>query len=263
MSFDVAAEAYDRFMGRYSRPLAGRFAEFAGVTAPQRVIDVGCGPGALTDELLRRLNADAVSAVDPSEAFVTALRRRNPGVSAHVASAEHLPFDDGAFDAALAQLVVNFMTDQIAGLREMARVTQPGGIVTACVWDHGGGRGPLSPVWAAARALDASIQDESQLPGANTGDLAELFVAAGLEDVHEGTLSVEVEHASFEDWWEPYTLGVGPIGSYVGRLGETQRSALRELCRERLPTAPFVISADAWAARGRAMATAGCAAPLK
>ena len=142
MTFDVRADAYDRFMGRYSTPLAPQFADLAGVAAGQRVLDVGCGPGALTTELVRRLGGDAVSAVDPSEPFVAAIQQRQPGVTVRQAAAEQLPFPDRTFDAALAQLVVHFMTDPVAGLREMARVTRPGGVVAVCVWDNAGGKGP-------------------------------------------------------------------------------------------------------------------------
>jgi ubiquinone/menaquinone biosynthesis C-methylase UbiE len=138
MSFVVAADAYDRFMGRYSVPLAPRFADFAAVAPGQHVLDVGCGPGALTAELVKRVGPDAVSAVDPSEPFVAAARERHPGVTVERAAAEQLPFGVGAFDAALAQLVVHFMTDPVAGLREMARVTREGGVVAACVWDLAG-----------------------------------------------------------------------------------------------------------------------------
>ncbi len=152
--FSVGADEYDRFIGRYSVPLAPRFAEFAGVAAGQRVLDVGCGPGALTVELVRRLGAEAVRAVDPSENFVAAVRARHPGVEVQRAAAEQLPFDDELFDAALAQLVVHFMADPLAGLREMARVTTAGGVVAGCVWDHAGGQGPLSLFWKAARQLD-------------------------------------------------------------------------------------------------------------
>ena len=109
MSFAVAADAYDRFMGRYSVPLAPAFADFAGVVAGQRVIDVGCGPGALTAHLVQLLGATGVTAVDPSESFVDATRDRHPGVTVEQAAAEDLPFPDGAFHAALAQLVVHFM----------------------------------------------------------------------------------------------------------------------------------------------------------
>jgi SAM-dependent methyltransferase len=251
VSFSVAADSYDRFMGRYSVPLAPLLADFAAVSGGQRVLDVGCGPGALTAELVSRLGPAAVSAVDPSEPFVEAARERHPGVSVERAPAEQLPFEDDEFDAALAQLVVHFMTDPVAGLREMVRVTREDGVVAACVWDHAGGKGPLSPFWVAARELDADAPDESQLAGAREGHLAELFRAAGMQDIEEDVLSVDVEHPSFEEWWEPYTLGVGPAGSFTTRLDAERQAQLRELCREQLPDAPFVLNARAWAARGR------------
>lgn len=250
MSFDVAAEAYDRFMGRYSGPLSPQLADFAGVRRGQRVLDVGCGPGALTAELVARLGPTAVAAVDPSEPFVAAAQARNPGVSVQKASAEQLPFPDQAFDAAVAQLVVHFMSDPIAGLTEMARVTRPGGVVAASVWDHAGGQGPLSLFWQAARELDPGIEDESQLAGAREGHLAELFEAAGLQEVEQAVLSADMEHRSFDEWWEPFTAGVGPAGSCVAGLASERRAELRGRCRDLLPTAPFVITARAWAARG-------------
>lgn len=251
MSFTVAAEAYDRFMGRYSVPLAPQLADFAAVVAGQRVLDVGCGPGALTAELVSRLGPAAVSAVDPSEPFVAAARDRHPGVSVQRASAEQLPFGDQSFDAALAQLVVHFMTDPVVGLREMARVTLERGVVAACVWDHAGGHGPLGLFWEAARESDPEVEDESRLAGARKGHLADLFEAAGLHDIEQRTLSVSVEHPSFDEWWEPFTLGVGPAGSYTAGLDAKGQARLRELCREKLPSAPFELSAQAWAARGR------------
>ena len=250
MSFTAAADAYDRFMGRYSVPLAPQLADFAAIVAPLRVLDVGCGPGALTAELVRRLGSAAVSAVDPSEPFVAAARERHPGVNVQRAAAEQLPFPEGSFDAALAQLVVHFMADPIAGLREMARVTRKDGVVAACVWDHAGGQGPLSLFWEAARELDPDVEDESQRAGAREGHLAQLFGAAGLREIEESALSVSVERPSFEDWWEPFTLGVGPAGGYAAGLDAKRQAQLRELCRERLPAAPFVITARAWAARG-------------
>ena len=250
MSFTAGPEAYDRFMGRYSTPLAPRFADFASIGEAQRVLDVGCGPGALTGELVRRFGADAVAAVDPSPGFVEAAGRRNPGVDVRRAEAESLPFDDGSFDAALAQLVVHFMTDPTAGIAEMRRVTRRGGVVTACVWDHAGGAGPLARFWDAARELDPGVADESDLPGAREGDLERLLHEAGLGDVEERLLTVEVEHGSFDEWWEPFTLGVGPAGAYVQGLAEDARDRLRERCRELHPDAPFAVSASAWAARG-------------
>jgi SAM-dependent methyltransferase len=252
VSFAVAADAYDRFMGRYSVPLAPRLADFAAVGVGQRVLDVGCGPGALVAELVRRVGADAVSAVDPSEPFVETARERHPDVSVQRSAAEELPFEDGAFDAALAQLVVHFMADPLRGLREMARVTRREGVVAACVWDLAGETGPLNVFWSAARDLDPDVVDESQLAGTREGHLGELFRAAGLGEVEEGVLSVDVEHSSFEEWWEPFTLGVGPAGAYAAGLGETGQARLRERCRERLPAAPFALTARAWAARGLA-----------
>jgi SAM-dependent methyltransferase len=252
MSFTAGADAYDRFMGRYSAPLAPQLADFARITVGERVLDVGCGPGALTGELVRRLGPDAVSAVDPSEPFVAAARQRHPGVSVQRAAAEQLPFGDQAFDAALAQLVVHFMADPVRGLREMARVTREHGVVAACVWDHAGGQGPLSVFWEAALELDRDAADESQLAGAREGHLAQLLREAGLHGVEEGVLSVDVEHPSFEEWWEPFTLGVGPAGAYAAGLEERRQAQLRERCRELLPAAPFVLTARAWAARALA-----------
>ncbi|MCP9487106.1 MAG: class I SAM-dependent methyltransferase [Gaiellaceae bacterium MAG52_C11] len=144
MSFAVAAELYDRFMGRYSVLLSPQLADFAEVRSGQRVLDVGCGPGALTAALVTRLGSAAVAAVDPSEPFVAAARERNPEVEVLRASAEQLPFPDQTFDAALAQLVVHFMSDPVAGLAEMARVTRRDGVVAASVWDHASGQGLLS-----------------------------------------------------------------------------------------------------------------------
>jgi SAM-dependent methyltransferase len=250
MSFSAGPDAYDRFMGRYSVLLAPRFAEFAGVTAGQRVLDVGCGPGALTGELVRRLGPAAVSAVDPSQQFVEAVQDRYAGVRTQRGAAEMLPFEDRRFDVTMAQLVVHFMADPVIGLREMARVTTLGGTVAACVWDHAGGSGPLSTFWDAARELDPDVEDESALAGARRGHLAELLGAAGVHEIHEGNLTVEVGHRSFDEWWQPYTLGVGPAGSLVAHLDPARQARLRELCRERLPAPPFVVSASAWAARG-------------
>jgi SAM-dependent methyltransferase len=252
MSFSVAADAYDRFMGRYSTPLAPVFADLAAVAAGQRVLDVGCGPGALTAELVRRVGASAVTAVDPSESFVAAAHERHPDVDVRRAGAERLPFADDTFDTALAQLVVHFMADPVAGLHEMARVTRPGGVVAACVWDHHGGGGPLTTFWTAARDLDPAVRDESGLAGARPGHLTELFTQAGLHDVQERSIEVHVEHPSFDEWWEPYALGVGPAGAHVAGLSAAERDQLRDRCRALLPDAPFVVTARAWAAHGRA-----------
>jgi SAM-dependent methyltransferase len=251
MSFNVSADAYLRFMGRYSEPLAAQFADLAGVRGGQRLLDVGCGPGALTAELAGRAGPEAVSAVEPSGSFAAAACERLPGVDVRQAAAEQLPFGDAAFDAALAQLVVHFMADPVAGLREMGRVTRPGGVVAACVWDHAGGRGPLSAFWRAVRELDPDADDESNLAGVREGHLADLFAQAGLDAVQVTTLTVRVRQAGFESWWETFTLGVGPAGAYLASLPVVGRDELRERCRRQLPEGPFEVSATAWAATAR------------
>jgi SAM-dependent methyltransferase len=252
VSFEVSADAYARFMGRYSEPLAAEFVAQLDLRAGRRVLDVGCGPGALTAQLVGRLGLPSVVAVDPSESFASAIRARIPGIEVQRAPAEHLPFADDEFDAAAAQLVVHFMTDPVAGLTEMARVTRPGGVVAACVWDHAGGTGPLAVFWRAVSAVDPDARDESGLAGARAGHLAELFERAGLRDVESSLLTVHVSYRGFDEWWEPLTLGVGPAGNYIARLNAEQRSTLAEQCAQLLPTGPFEISASAWTARGRA-----------
>ncbi|HKT01183.1 MAG TPA: class I SAM-dependent methyltransferase, partial [Rugosimonospora sp.] len=208
--------------------------------------------GALTSELVGRLGADAVSAVDPSDAFVAATRARFPGVDVRHAPAERLPFADGIFDFTLAQLVVHFMTDAVAGLRDMARVTRSGGVVAACVWDHVGGRSPLTVFWRAVLDLDPQAQDESHMAGVREGHLAELFAAAGLHDIESTALTVQTRFGDFEEWWEPYTLGVGPAGDYIQGLDARRRAELRDRCASLLPPRwPVDVTASAWAAIGR------------
>ena len=182
---------------------------------------------------------------------MAAAQDRLPGVDVRAATAEDLPFGDDQFDAALAQLVVHFMRDPVAGLREMARVTRPGGVVAACVWDHAGRQGPVSTFWDVVREFDPGEEGEGLLAGTERGQLGGLLREAGLADVRESSLGVTTRFESFDDWWEPYTLGVGPAGAYVAGIGPERRRQLRDRCRERLPEAPFVISARAWAARAR------------
>jgi SAM-dependent methyltransferase len=251
VSFEVSADAYARFMGRYSEPLSVQFAEQLDLREGQRVLDVGCGTGALTGQLVRRLRLAAVSAVDPSGSFVTAIRAGIPGIDVRRASAEMLPFADDEFDCSVAQLVVHFMADPVAGLTEMARVTRVDGLVAACVWDHAGGSGPLSLFWRAVAAIDPDATDESGLAGAGDGQLAELFSQAGLRHVQASMITVRVGYSGFDQWWEPLTLGVGPAGSYVARLGQEQRSELAAQCAKLLPPGPFEIAATAWTATGR------------
>jgi SAM-dependent methyltransferase len=248
VAFD-SADAYGKFMGRYSEPLSVQLVDLAGVAAGTRVLDVGCGPGALTAELVGRIGPDAVSAIDPSEPFVAAVRGRLPGVDVRTGAAERLPYADDEFDAALAQLVVHFMADPVAGLREMARVTRPGGVVAVSVWDHAGGQGPLSLFWRAAKEVDPATRGEATLPGAAEGQLVALCAEAGLVDVQQSVQTVRVRHFTFDEWWEPYTLGVGPAGEHVRGLTDAGRAALRDRCADLLPDPPFDLVASAWAVR--------------
>ena len=252
MGFEVTAAAYGSFMGRFSEPLAPAFVQASGVAAGQRVLDVGAGPGALTTVLVDVVGADHVAAIDPSQSFVSALHERLPDVDVRSGAAEELPWGDASFDAALAQLVVHFMRDPVAGLREMGRVTRPGGTVSACVWDHAGSGGPLSLFWDAVHELDPLAGGERGLAGAREGHLAELFGEAGLVDISSGLLSVDVNFANVDEWWEPFTYGVGPAGAYVADLDEAGRDALKAECARRLPDGPFTLTASAWVATGRA-----------
>jgi trans-aconitate methyltransferase len=246
MSFDVSADAYKQFMGRFSGPLAGMFADTVGVAEGQRVLDVGCGAGALTDVLVDRLGVERVCAADPSVPFVDAIRERYPSMDVQLCAAEKLPFPDAAFDLVLAQLVVHFMADPVAGIAQMARTAIPGGVVAANVWDNGGRRGPVDAFWSAVRTLDPSVPDESGHPGVAEGHLAVLFTQAGLNDVTSTALTVSVYHDSFEDWWRPFTLGVGPAGAYVATLDAATRTLVRDACRDALPQRPFATTATAW-----------------
>lgn len=236
-------------MGRFSMPLAPLFGDFAGIDGQARVVDVGCGPGALTAELVARLGADRVSAVDPSESFVSAARERHPGVDVRESSAELLPFDDGSFDAALAQLVVHFMSDPEGGLREMARVTRPGGVVAACVWDQE--QGASSLLWQAAAAIGLENPGEAPAPGTPQGDLARRFREAGMSPDLDASLTITRSFGSFEEWWEPFTLGVGGAGRYVARLDADSRRRLMEESRTLVPEGPFELSPRVWAVRAR------------
>lgn len=234
-------------MGRYADPLAEVFGAFAGVGGGDKVLDVGCGPGALTARL-RSIGVE-VAAIDPSPPFVDAIRIRFPDIDVRRGTAEELPYDTGTFDAALAQLVVHFMTEPVVGITQMARVTRRGGVVAACVWD--GPTGALAPFWDAVHTIDPDAEDEALLSGACRGHLTELFEGAGLRDVVEHSIAVDVVHPTFAEWWEPYTYGVGPAGDYVQRLDDEGRAHLESVARERLGSGPFTVTAAAWAARGK------------
>jgi ubiquinone/menaquinone biosynthesis C-methylase UbiE len=252
VQFVAPAEHYDRFMGRYAPTLAVELAGAAGVEAGMRALDVGCGPGGLTSELVALLGAGHVAAIDPAPQFAEACRQRHPGADVRVGPAEDLPWEDGAFDAALAQLVIAFMADPDAGVREMARVTRPGGVVAACMWDlHEGGMTLLHTFWSAVRAVVPDVAGEGRRTGTRRGDIAEHLRRAGLEEVAEGELAARADYTSFDDFWEPFTFAVGPAGQYLRSLDPEKQAAVREGCRAALPPdGPFTLTARAWFARG-------------
>jgi ubiquinone/menaquinone biosynthesis C-methylase UbiE len=255
MSFAVAGDKYDRFMGRYSRELAPRFIEFAGVESAMTVVDVGCGPGALTERLVDRTGAQNVAAADPSEPFVAAATERAPGADVRLAAAEELPWEDDRFDAALSQLVVNFMRDADRGVSEMRRVVRPGGVVAACTWSYSENMEMLQSFWAAARRLDSGAPAEgSTMPYRSVEELDELWRRVGLSEVSTEHLRVETSYTGFDELWEPFTLGVGPAGAYLAKLSPEQREELRGLLFDGLgePSGPFTLSATACAVRGSA-----------
>jgi SAM-dependent methyltransferase len=253
--FATSRDAYDAFMGRYANRLAPRLITFAGVQPGEHVLDVGCGPGSLTEALAELVGSDHVAAIDPSEPFAVATAERVPGSDVQVGGAESLPWPDDSFDAALAQLVVNFMSDADAGVAEMRRVVRPGGVVAACTWDYAGGMTMLRTFWDAALSLDPETPDEARTMRYNDPEvLRELWLRVGLEAMENDGLVVEASYLNFDDFWEPFTGGVGPAGAYTSSLEPDRREALREECRRRLgdPDGAFTLSATAWAVKGRA-----------
>jgi SAM-dependent methyltransferase len=253
VQFSAPAEHYDRFMGRYVPRLAGELSDAAGVEAGMRALDVGCGPGGLTHELVGRLGAENVAAIDPAEQFAAACRERHPGADVRVGGAEELPWGDGEFDASLASLVVAFMRDAGQGTREMARVTKPGGVVAACMWDvPGGGMQMLSTFWRAVRSVTPDVEGEQTRVGFHEGEIAELLRGAGLEDVQDGQLVTGAHYEDFDDFWEPFTFAVGPSGNHLRQMSPDQQDTVRRECFAILgePSGPFDLEARAWYARG-------------
>lgn len=253
-TFQKSGAEYDAFMGRYSRSLAPRFADWAGLIRGQSAVDVGCGPGALTGVLVNRLGVEAVRACDPSPPFVEECRRRHPGVDVRQGRAEELPFDSATSDGAMAQLVLHFVSDAEAAAREMRRVVRPGGVVAACSWDFAEGMEMLRHFWNAALALDPLAPDEAGLRFGGEGEIGSLFTEAGFTDIAEATLEVTSSYASFDELWSGFLAGIGPAGSYAVRQPPEGREALREgLFREvGSPRGGFELRAVARA--GRALA---------
>ena len=164
---------------------------------------------------------------------------------------EALPWDDATFDASLACLVIAFMTDPDKGVRDMARVTRPGGTVAACMWDfHDGGMTMLRTFWNAMREVRPEAESEMRRPGTRKGDIAERFAAAGLNDIEDGSLTASADYTDFDDFWEPFTHKVGPSGIALAALTPDEQETVRAACRDALPDGPFTLDARAWYARG-------------
>jgi SAM-dependent methyltransferase len=254
MTFAVPAEAYDRYIGRYSREIAPRFLSFVEVHALSRgpVLDVGCGPGSLSAALALHFKASDLAAVDLSEPFVAACRERVPGADVRLASAQALPFEDGTFAAALSQLVFSFLPDAPRAAAEMRRVVRPGGAVAACTFEASGFA--LSrTVWEAARRFDPSAPDDSRMPLRRAEALEALWSRAGLREVRSVEFGVEAEYDDFEDFWSPLAFGIGPVGSYLVAQAGDRKAAIRDACFELLgrPSSAFALPARVVAVRGR------------
>ena len=253
MTFAVAADSYDRHVGRYSGALGRELVRVAGVRPPMRALDVGAGTGKLTGVLAELLGEENVAAVDPSDTFAETLRTRFPGMDVQHAAAEALPFTDSSFDAALAQLVVNFMGQPEQGVAEMIRVVREAGIVAAAVWDYPVGMTLLTTFWDAVGALGGSEADErTAMRFDEEGELAGFWRRAGLRDVEEGAIVVTASYESFDDLWEPFRAGVGPAGAHAASLPLPAQEELRAEFHRRLgsPAGPFELDARAWYAVG-------------
>jgi len=254
----AASEPYERFMGRWSRRLAPRFISFASVSDGDVVLDVGSGTGSLALAIAEAFPTARVTGIDPSSAYVGAAKERAPDARVRfaVGNAQALELPSERFDKALSMLVMNFIPDPGAALREMIRVVRPDGIVGAAVWDYGDGMEMLRVFWDEAVALDPSIdaRDERHMPLCRRGELALLWSADGLDRVEEQEIVIELPFASFDDYWDPFLGGQGPAGVYVASLSEATRGALAARLRDRLigarPDGPFTLHARAWAVKG-------------
>jgi SAM-dependent methyltransferase len=254
----ASGDAYEPYVGRWSRLVAQEFLDWLAVPPGRRWLDVGCGPGALTATILARAEPRAVDGVDPSEAYVahTAARLIGDRAKFQVGRAETLPFGDGTFDAAVSGLVLNFVADATAAVAETARVTREGGTVAAYVWDYAGDMQLMRYFWDAAAALDPAAQDLDEgvrFPLCKPKPLRTLFVEAGLADVDVRAIDVSTVFQEFDDYWMPFLGGQGPAPSYAMSLTEERRARLRERIRSVLPIADdgrISLKARAWAVRG-------------
>ena len=255
------AEAYERFMGRWSRLVAPPLLEFTGVPDRGRFLDVGSGTGALAFALADRKPLATVHGIDPSKEYVGYATSKNPfpaRVTFDTGDAQELRLADASFDASLSLLVFNFIPDPGKALKEVHRVTKPGGKISAAVWDYGGTMRMLRAFWDAAASLNAKAEplDEKHMPLCREGQLSELWRRGGLENVHEQPLTITMNFASFADYWDAFLLGQGPAGAYVKTLSSDQVRALRDLVKSRVSPSPedlpFTLPARVWSVCGNA-----------
>jgi SAM-dependent methyltransferase len=256
----AAGDAYEPYVGRWSRLVAAQLLEWLAMPPGARWLDVGCGTGALSRTILDRAAPEAVAGLDASEGFVqhATARVADRRASFRVGDAQALPFDDGAFDAAVSGLVLNFVPAPARMVAEMRRVVRRGGLVGLYVWDYADGMELMRHFWDAAAALDPAarpLDEGRRFPICRPEPLAALFRDAGLADVEVRALDVPTVFRDFDDYWTPFLGGQGPAPGYCLSLDEARRTALREAIRARLPAQPdgrIPLTARAWAARGRA-----------
>ena len=255
-TFVTAPDMYDKFMGRFSSPLAVEFVKSLPLQKGQTALDIGCGPGALTAALVERLGAEAVSVMEPSPPFLAECLARNPGVNGKPGQAESIPFDDHSFDVVLSQLVLFFLSDPEDAGEEMIRVAKPGGLVAANIWDRSR-MDMLAMFWQAASVAigEGPVQPpEAELSRFNSaGNLASYFESLGLTDVVETTIEVQSEFEDFEELWSIYLHGIGPVGAWCVDQTDEIRAAIRaELFRHLgSPKGSFPLAAVAISAHGR------------
>jgi SAM-dependent methyltransferase len=253
-----AGEAYDAFMGRWSRGLAPLLVRFAGVNDRDVILDVGSGTGSLTEALAAAAPSGRIIGIDRSEPYVAVARARHQAerVRFEVGDAHHLPFEDATFDLTVSLLILNFIPELDKALTEMIRVTRPGGTLAAAVWDYREGMEMLRVFWDEAIALapSADKRDERHMPLSGRGELGTLWRTHGLQNVSEAPLTIETPFSSFEDYWAPFLKQQGPAGVYVASLSRRDADQLRLNVRRRLlgdaPDGAITLRARAWAVRG-------------